>query len=280
MSKTIDTLISDIYELIGGQKHSVIESLKDQFGSKLSEIISTRLFRGDERPALRFSNLGSACEGKLWYQLNTPGEAIPLPPEARIKFLFGDILEHLLLFLAREAGHTVEGEQDTLEVDGVKGHRDAIIDGVLVDVKSASSPAFSKFKNHGLEEDDPFGYLSQINAYLYASMDDPRLKVKDKVAFFAIDKQLGHMCLDVYDAHPPNLPAIIKYKKMIVSQAREPDRTFRAVADGKSGNEKLGTYCSYCEFREKCWPGLRTFIYSSGPRYLTKVEREPDVKEV
>lgn len=280
MSKTIDTLVPDIYELIGGQKHNVLDSIKDQFGNRLSEIISTRLFRGDERPALRFSNLGTNCERKLWYQLNEPGQADPLPPEARVKFLFGDILEHFLLFLAREAGHTVEGEQDELEVDGVKGHRDAIIDGVLVDVKSASSPAFNKFKNHLLEEDDPFGYLTQINSYLYASADDPRLQVKDKVAFFAIDKQLGHICLDVYDAHPPNLPAIIKYKKMIVSQKRPPERQYRSIPDGKSGNEKLGTYCSYCEFKKTCWPGLRTFVYSNGPRFLTKVERDPDVKEV
>ena len=62
--------------------------------------------------------------------------------------MFGDILEELLLFLAKEAGHTVTGQQDTLSISGVNGHRDAIIDGRLVDVKSASSYSFRKFKNN------------------------------------------------------------------------------------------------------------------------------------
>ena len=58
---------------------------------------------------------------------------------------------------------------------------------------------------------------------------------------------------------------------------QEPNRAFSDVPDGKSGNMKLGTQCSYCEFKKVCWPDLKTYIYSSGPRYLTKVVREPKV---
>jgi hypothetical protein len=44
------------------------------------------------------------------------------------------------------------------------GHQDAIIDGVLVDCKSASGVGFDKFKYNKLAEDDPFGYVAQLSA--------------------------------------------------------------------------------------------------------------------
>lgn len=276
----IETLVPDIYRLIGGQQHNVIEASKNLFGSELAKIISTRLFREDDVGRLRFSNLGSPCERKLWYSINDSASREPLPPEARVKFLFGDILESLLLFLAKEAGHSVEGMQDQVSINGITGTRDAIIDGVMVDVKSASTFAFGKFKNHELETNDPFGYLTQINAYAYASLDDPKLVHKDKVAFLAIDKQLGHICLDVYPRKDINYSAMVDAKKAVVEGAAPPPRGFRPEPDGKSGNEKLGTFCSYCEFKKTCHPGLRTFLYSGGPRFLTKVERLPDVTEV
>ena len=58
-----------------------------------------------------------------------------------------------------------------------------------------------------------------------------------------------------------------------------PERCYPDIPDGKSGNMKLSVPCSYCSFKEHCWPELRTFIYSNGPRYLTKVVRTPDVYE-
>jgi hypothetical protein len=43
-----------------------------------------------------------------------------------------------------------------------------VIDGVTVDVKSASKYGFEKFLKHNLREDDPFGYISQLSSYVYA----------------------------------------------------------------------------------------------------------------
>ena len=85
-----------------------------------------------------------------------------------MKFLFGHLLEEMLLFLAAEAGHTVAGRQDRLEIDGVPGHGDAIIDGMLVDVKSASTMAFKVQEPPDSLDTDDFGYLQQLNAYLEA----------------------------------------------------------------------------------------------------------------
>jgi hypothetical protein len=80
------------------------------------------------------------------------------------KFLYGDTLEVLLLFLAKESGHEVTHEQYEVEADGVKGHTDAVIDGVPVDCKSASPSAYAKFENGQFVFDDPFGYISNSQA--------------------------------------------------------------------------------------------------------------------
>jgi len=223
------------------------------------------------------SNIGSKCDRKLWYTVNEPNKAEPLPPEVRFKFAFGHILEELVLFLAKEAGHSVEGTQDTLTIAGVKGHRDAVVDGVLVDVKSASSYSFKKFEDGLTSDKDSFGYLDQLGAYLYASQDDPVVVHKDRAAFIAVDKTLGHITVDVQPNTYKNYDKVVAEKKAVITQKEPPPRAFSDEPDGKSGNRKLGTECSYCAFKNNCWSGLQTYIYSSGPRYLTRVVREPDV---
>ena len=129
------------------------------------------------------SSIG-AGDRKLWYLHNLPPESQEiLSGPTHIKFLYGHLLEELLLLLVKEAGHTVEGEQDTLEIEGVQGHRDSVIDGVTVDVKTASKWGFKKFQEATLFTDDPFGYIAQISAYMEAGKTDG--------AFLAINKESG-----------------------------------------------------------------------------------------
>ena len=86
-----------------------------------------------------------------------------------------------------------------LNVHGIRGHRDAVIDGMTVDVKSCSPFAFKKFRDGELRDNDPFGYISQLSSYVYAAKDDPLVTDKNRGAFLAIDKVNGEICLDVYD---------------------------------------------------------------------------------
>jgi hypothetical protein len=53
-----------------------------------------------------------------------------------------------------------------------------------------------------------------------------------------------------------------------------------SVPDGKSGNIKLGIKCSYCQYKKHCYPEVRKFAYSYGPKFLINVEYEPNVQEV
>src|SRR5690606_16490308 len=138
MTKTIDTLVPDIEEvLLNGLPDTVTDDDIDRFGQQLARTISAKLRREKREATLRMSNIGKPAR-QLWYEINTPEDGEPLRPEAYLKYLYGDILEDLLLFLAEAAGHTVVGRQDEQEIAGIKGHRDCVIDGTVVDAKSAS----------------------------------------------------------------------------------------------------------------------------------------------
>lgn len=278
--KSIDTLIKDIHQLFLSEDTTISDEGAHEFGLSLAQIVKNRLEskRGD--PYLRFSNIGSECDRELHYKINQPELAEKLPPEVHMKFMFGDILEAMLLFLAKEAGHSVEGKQDQMSFHGIKGSRDAVIDGHLVDVKSASTFSFNKFEAGNLEKDDPFGYTTQLAMYLEASQDDPLVTNKDTAYFFVIDKTLGHICLSPLKRKHINWKLFVERKRMMLESTSLPHRAFMSVPDGKSGNEKLATKCSYCAFKEDCWPSARVFLYSDGPRFLTKVARLPNVPEL
>lgn len=279
--KDISTLVDDIYDLFEKEKFNPTEEQVLDFGTKLAKHLSDRIAEERTGNDLRISLLGTQCERKLWYMINHPEWAEKLSAETRIKFLYGDLLESLLLFLAEQAGHSVEGQQDTVELFGVKGHRDAIIDGRLVDVKSASTQGFKKFKDNAVEgAADAFGYQDQLNGYYQASKEDPALVDRENISFLAIDKQFGHIVLDTYKPNNVDYGEKIARLRNIVGLSDPPPRSFGSEPDGRSGNEKLGTYCSYCAFKHICWPNLRTFVYARGPVYLTHVERTPDVQEV
>jgi hypothetical protein len=274
--KTIETLIPDIQE---GFEHGFRilneeggAGLTRAFGDSLATFLVERLTKESSRPSLRLSNAGTPCDRKLWYSINKPELGERLSGSTRLKFLYGDILEQLILFLARSAGHTVADEQREVEIQGVRGHIDAFIDGHLVDVKSASTYSFNKFQAHLTAEDDSFGYLGQLSAYAHA------VGVSE-ASFLVVDKTLGHLCLDTHDFTTYDIVKEVERKKNVVNSPQLPPRGYSDEADGQSGNRKLSTVCSYCSYKESCWPGLRTFGYAGHPKFLTQVRRLPRVRE-
>jgi hypothetical protein len=226
------------------------------------------------------SNIGKGGR-QLWYDKRYGRDEV-LPPATIFKFIYGDLIESLLLFLARMSGHSVSARQAEVAIDGIKGHIDADIDGVTVDAKSASTHSFRKFANGTLAEDDPFGYVEQLAGYCQARDTDG--------AFLAADKQNGHIAYLPFtkDELKANVDVVerIEHIKQVVDSEVAPDRCYDDEEEGKSGNRTLGTNCSYCSHKFRCWSdanggiGLRTFRYSSGPKFFTKVAKEPQVSEI
>ena len=272
--KNIDTLVKDIYSLFDNGK-ACDKHTTQALGEAVANVVSERLaaYKEVKEPYLRLSMIGKP-DRQIYYELKGyPKET--LPANAKIKFLYGDILECLLLFLAKEAGHKVEGEQDTIEVNGVKGHRDAVIDGVTVDVKSASPFSFKKFEDSSIIFDDPFGYIAQLSAY-----------DKKGGAFLVIDKQNGNLCLSKVDEDITiDASKRIDELRPMLNKDAPPERCYEEIPEGKPGNMRLGIGCSYCPFKYECWKdcnngqGLRVFGYSTGVKFMTKIIKEPKVNE-
>lgn len=283
MAKHYSTVVEDIYSLFDEKKG--VEFSKEnvaKFGQKLAEHITNRINEERQPFTLRFSNLGTECNRKLWYKEHEPDKAERLSTRTRFKFLYGDILEELVLFLAREAGHKVEGEQTELEYEGIKGRRDALLDGLPLDVKSASSQSLMKFKDR-LQE-DPFGYKVQLGAYEKASKDDPS-RTEQGSAFLVVEKTSGELYLSFFeDLTEIDHKDLIKQKKAALAAKEPPERHYMPEKEGESGNLKLALQCSYCEFKAHCWPNLRTFMYKKGdgfkPVFLTHVAKQPRVPEL
>lgn len=280
--KSITTLIPDIYQVLGARDGTFSGETVDVLSQSISSRLLHQLGQGPQggRPTLRLSGMGPKCPCALWYSIHKPELAEPIPPWVHAKFCFGHILEAFGIALCKAAGHTVTGEQDELWVDGVAGHRDAVVDGCVVDFKSCSSRSFEKFKNKSLALDDPFGYLDQMDGYLVGSLNDPLVTVKDKGYLYAIDKTLGHMCLYEHHLREAGIRSRIELYKSIVALPTAPSCNCDTRPDGKSGNIQLGLKASYSPFKFCCFPNVRTFLYSDGPRYLTHVARKPDVREI
>jgi len=283
--KKLDTLVEDIYEKLSvlgdGEALDVSEEVLDEFGNSMKEALRHWATpKPRDKETLRMSNIGKPLR-QLWYDMKSESEDTqPFEPHLFIRFLYGHILEEVMLFLVKLAEHEVTDEQKEVKVSRVHGHMDCKIDGEVIDIKTASSFAFRKFVNGTLADDDPFGYLTQLSGYEEAE--------KTKAGgFLVMNKESGELTLhrpSFFDK--PNAKNRIREVKKAIKLDNPPALCYNPVPEGKAGNMKLPRGCTYCRHKNECHKdandgkGLRVFKYSKGLMYLTKVEKEPNVLEI
>lgn len=292
--KSITTLTDDIYHVLDRETdHQPDPDLAAKYAMKIGGEFATSTLRRDkprEHGRLWASDLGKKCRRQQWYQFNEPQLAEPMQGNTQFKFLYGNILEEAVLYYAEEAGHKVSLTQHPVEVEfddwTVRGKIDAIVDGVLVDVKSTSSFGYTKYKDGIDASNDTFGYLEQLG--FYRAFGEYGMEPSDQ-GFIWVDKQNGHIRYTRVTVKPAvQLEAIARDIITAVESPEEAtvNKGFQPKAYGKSGNEALPTECSYCAFKAHCWrdsnggTGLRTFLYNQGPVHFTKLVRIPNVVEV
>lgn len=283
--KTLDTLIQDIYSslegLSSGEALNISEEELDLTLSRMKEsILAWSKPREVENGfRLRMSNIGRPLR-QLWYESKNTSDPHVVSGSTQIKFLYGHVLEEIVLMLVRMAGHEVTSEQKEVNVDGILGHMDCKIDGQVVDVKTASKFSFNKFKDGSLVNNDPFGYLAQLSGYETAEQTK-------EGGFLVINKESGELCLfRPDDLEKPNVKEKIEKVKAAIAVDTPPDRCYAPIPEGKKGNMKLPSGCAYCPYKFECYSdandgdGLRAFRYSNGPVYFTEVAVEPRVEEI
>jgi len=229
--------------------------------------------------SVRMSNLGKPLR-QIWFDSRKQTQAARITPQTFIKFLYGHLMEEIVLMLVRMTGTEVTDEQKEVELKGIKGHIDCKINGEVVDIKTASNFAFKKFADGTLHDNDPFGYLMQLSAYEAA-------EESANGGFLAVNKESGELAYyDPGELVKPNPSIKIDNILQILKEDSPPELCYQPVPEGKQGNMKLVPTCVYCSHKKECWSdvnggqGLRAFRYSNGVRYLTRVASLPKVDEI
>tara|TARA_R110002020_G_scaffold109555_3_gene253469 strand:- start:326 stop:1129 length:804 start_codon:yes stop_codon:yes gene_type:complete len=222
---------------------------------------------------IRMSSIGRPNR-RIWLDIHEPVENNFFSGATLIKFLYGSIIEELIILLAKEAGHKVDSLQKEVTLEGVVGHMDCKIDNEVVDIKSASNFSFRKFKTGNIENDDPFGYVEQVSGYVQA-------EGKEKGFLLGVNKVTGELALvELDELALINASERIQEIKKVINSSEKPILCYHPEPDGKSGNMKLNRNCVYCPHKWSCYPHMRIFKYKEGDRYLTAVQRLPNVPDV
>jgi hypothetical protein len=283
-TKTVDTLVPDINKLLVGlannKKLKISDKQLDGFLKNIKNaIVDWSNPVKQNKSSLRMSIIGRPAR-QLWYDKHRPERQYTPDPSTQLKFLYGHILEHLILFLTELAGHTVTDQQKKVNVHGIVGHMDSKIDGEVVDVKTASPYSFKKFEQGTLNEDDPFGYIAQLSGYEASEKTNHG-------GFLAINKSTGQLAFfKPDDLMKPNVKTLITDLKDKLEKEQPPERCYEPVFHEKSGNKKLPAGCVFCSHKVECHKdanegkGLRAFKYANGKVYFTHIEKEPKVEEV
>jgi hypothetical protein len=284
-TKPLKNVVPDIYKMLEsvsqGEPLPITEEALDKTMASMKEAIMhwATPRKRDTDFTLRMSNVGKP-QRQLWFEKRDEDVNSEIDGPTQIKFLYGHILEEIVLMLVRMAGHEVTDEQKEVTVNGIVGHMDCKINGQVVDVKSASRFAFQKFKNGTLNSDDPFGYLGQLAGY-------EKAEGTDGGGFLVINKENGELCMfEPDDLDKPNIDTTINTLRDNLKLDKPPELCYTPLPDGKKGNMRLPKGCSWCKYKHECHKdandgaGLRTFKYSTGYAYLTEVVAEPKVEEV
>ena len=285
------------------QDHVPNEENIEAFGEAVKNSLITSIKKASEKriPTLRMSVIGKP-DRQLWFDLNPEDntQVVELEdldlyepnPEKYLKFLFGDILEQLLMFLVKESGHKLTHDQEEVSCNGVTGHTDGVIDGVVIDFKTASNYSFEHKFRQGklLRGEDPFGYIGQISGYHHELQKKyPDEINKDRAAWLTMNKETGQLNLLVADAVFDLIDAeqrVEEVKKIVSSPIPPVNKCYPDEEFGKSGNKVISKSCSFCPHKERCWSssndgkGLRKFQYSNGVVYFTDVVNTPRVEEI
>ena len=280
----LSTVVPHIYEdlegLSRGDALNISDELLDEVTDKIKSAIKSwaNPTPRDTNFTVRMSNVGKPAR-QLWFEKKDKNLNSNIDAPTQIKFLYGHILEEIVLMLVKASGHKVTDQQKEVEVNGIVGHMDCKIDGEVVDVKTASRFAFKKFSEGRLPQDDPFGYLGQLSGYEEA-------EGTNNGGFLVMNKESGELCMyQPRQEDKVNIPNKISSLIPALDLDKAPELCYDIIPDGKKGNMKLPKGCTWCKYKYECHKdandglGLRTFKYSSGLTYLTKVVSEPKVEE-
>jgi hypothetical protein len=255
------------------------EEIREQVAQDVKAALEKQ-FSGPSRDEfkLRMSNIGRPkCQ--LWFEKNDSEDKTPLPPHFLMNMIIGDIVEAVFKGLLRAAGISfTDNERVTLKLeDGteINGEFDMVLDDAVDDVKSASPWSYqNKFASSAaLAEGDSFGYIAQLVGY-------SRAAGKRMGGWWVVNKANGEFkYVPAEDIDEATVLSEIQDTVSYINNDEPFERCFEPVSETHyrkpTGNKKLGIGCSFCSYKHKCWPGLKTM-----PAVMSTAKNPPMVDYV
>ena len=244
------------------EKQVVIsDKLIEEFGEACKTAIKKQFT--DKRPnkfRVRASNVGRPLCQLQMEKNGAKGESQPY--NAKMRNLFGDLIEATAVLVLKSSGVEVTNEQKSIRYDvsngtHIDGTFDVEIDNKIWDIKSASPFAFDhKFKNgfNALTKGDTFGYVEQ--GYVYAEAEKKKFG-----GWIAINKSTGEWAVTetplADDEHRAKALKKVKDNSNAIKKNLPFERCFTDVEEmyrrKPTGNRVLGFECSYCPYKKDCW---------------------------
>ena len=263
MSQDILEKVRVFLEAASKDAVEVSDDLIDQFGKACSDSFRKQFTdQRNKKFGLRASNIGRPLCQLQMEKKGVKGEGQPY--NAKMRNLFGDIIEQMAIIVMKAAGVEIEAEQKKIKYSinkgtNINGALDVEIGGKVWDIKSASPWSFTnKFGENGsfhtVATDYVFGYTTQ--GYVYAEGAD-----KPFGGWIVINKSTGEWTLtetpmadDEYkekalDTVKKNASALKRNKKFERCYEDE-EEYFRKQ---KTGNRVLNNTCSFCPYKFPCW---------------------------
>lgn len=261
-----------IYEFLElNENQNIPEEVLEQFINSTAFGLKRQVFAKRKPSGLRLSIVGK-CPRQVYYNIKNPELAKALSPRAKFIFLSGDIWESIIVAIAKASGVNLHSEQKEVIFEGVKGHIDGIATlykDFLIEIKSMSEAGFKMSSKFGISND--YGYLSQLNVYLYA------LGLEQGIFLFvnkntgALEEQIVTIDMNIVEDARKNIRAIREAEKSNIPPKRKYDFIEEIFRRQPTGKLRLPHQCSYCPFVEHCWGDEIQLEFKSGkPVYYKK----------
>ena len=240
----------------------VSSTIIDEFGQACKEAFRKQFTdTREDKFRFRMSSIGRPlCQLQMEHN---GAEREPMPYNAKMRNLFGDLIEAAAIAIMQSAGINIESKQKKVthkfNGDSINGSYDVKIEGRVWDIKSASPLSFEyKFGEKGgfdtIAKKDDFGYVTQ--GYLYSNAEGC-----DFGGWIVINKSTGEWCLtETPIADGEYNKNAIQMAEDNIKALKNNDEFKRCFTDSEeffnkkpTGNRILGTTCGFCPYKKACW---------------------------
>ena len=256
----------------------VSDDLIEEFGNACKEAFKKQFTEERQKKfRYRMSNIGRPlCQ----LQMEKSGaEAEPMPYNAKMRNLFGDLIEASAITIMKASGIEVTDIQKKVthkfEDKEINGTMDVKINNKVWDIKSASPWSFThKFSEdsggfESLKKDDAFGYIGQ--GYMYGVADK-----SDFGGWIVINKSTGEWCTTEVPAEDEAKDEAVKNAESNIKKLESDEPFKRCYSDTEeffykkpTGNRVLNFTCGFCPYKSA--KGLTSFLIFSIPFLIIPV---------